>query len=156
EDCRRDAGPAPRTALQRSGARTSDRRGGTAKNYPPAAAKGVPMSPITTHVLDTAHGRPAQGVAVVLGRRSGEDVWTDLARGVTNADGRIMNLLPDGTVLEPGVYRLWFGTGNYFAALGVRGFYTEVQVIVHLEGTGGHYHIPLLLSPFGYSTYRGS
>jgi len=113
------------------------------------------MSPITTHVLDTSRGKPAQGVAVVLELRE-SDKWTELARGSTNADGRIANLLPAGTPLQAGIYRLCFATGDYFQAQGVRGFYPEVEVIVHIDDPSGHYHIPLLLSPYGYSTYRGS
>ena len=114
------------------------------------------MSRITTHVLDTARGLPAAGVAVVLDYRSDSGDWMELARGTTNADGRISDLLADGAVLRPGVYRLRFATGNYFLSLGLRGFYPEVQVMVSLEDPAAHYHIPLLLSPYGYSTYRGS
>ena len=113
------------------------------------------MSPITTHVLDTAQGRPAAGLAVVLELQRGGG-WTELARGTTNADGRITNLLPDGSPLQAGTYRLTFETGAYHRAQGVRGFYPQVQVVAEIDGAGGHYHIPLLLSPFGYSTYRGS
>lgn len=113
------------------------------------------MSPLTTHVLDTALGRPAAGVAVVLEMQH-DGGWTELARGTTNADGRIPNLLPDGTRLQTGTYRLTFETGAYHRAQGVRGFYPQVQVVADLDAAGGHYHIPLLLSPFGYSTYRGS
>jgi 5-hydroxyisourate hydrolase len=114
------------------------------------------MSPITTHVLDTARGRPAEGVAVVLDYQSTEGGWTELARGQTNADGRLMTLLPDGAPLPTGIYRLRFATGAYHAALGVSGFYPEVQVLFQIAGQGVHFHVPLLLSPFGYSTYRGS
>lgn len=113
------------------------------------------MSPITTHVLDTALGQPAAGIAVLLEIRRG-DGWVVLARGTTNADGRIPDLLPDGTRLETGTYRLTFETGAYHRAQGVRGFYPHVQIVAELNETAGHYHIPLLLSPFGYSTYRGS
>ena len=115
------------------------------------------MSPITTHVLDIAQGKPATGVAVVLEQRGEGDAWTERGRGTTNADGRLANLLPDDAVLTPGVYRLRFATGAYFASCGVRGLYPEVQVMIQLEApVGRHYHIPLLLSPYGYSTYRGS
>ncbi len=113
------------------------------------------MSPITTHVLDTARGRPAEGLPVILERQDG-DGWVELARGVTNADGRVPNLLPDGSKLRTGTYRLTFATGAYHQAQGVRGFYPYVQIVAELDENGGHYHIPLLLSPFGYSTYRGS
>lgn len=113
------------------------------------------MSPITTHVLDVARGRPAAGVAVVL-ERHGDDSWQELARGTTDADGRLRDLLPDGAALAAGVYRLRFATGDYFQSVGVTGFYPEVQVTVRIDDATGHYHIPLLLSPYGYSTYRGS
>jgi 5-hydroxyisourate hydrolase len=109
------------------------------------------MSTVTTHVLDTALGRPAAGVAVRL-ERPGEAA--PLASGTTDADGRIGALGPDG--LAPGVYRIWFGTGAYFARDGRRTFYPEVTVTFEVEDGGGHYHVPLTLSPFAYSTYRGS
>ena len=112
--------------------------------------------PITTHVLDTARGRPAGGVAVVLEFRGAEDGWTELACGQTNTDGRLTTLLPDGAPLPVGTYRLRFATGDYHAALGLRGFYPEVQVLFQIDEPGAHYHVPVLLSPFGYSTYRGS
>jgi 5-hydroxyisourate hydrolase len=114
------------------------------------------MSPITTHVLDTARGKPAAGVAVTLEQGDGRGGWKLLAHGVTNADGRVPNLLPDGAELSAGTYRLRFATGDYFRAQKVQGFYPEVQVVVAVEEPKAHYHIPLLLSPFGYSTYRGS
>ena len=114
------------------------------------------MSPITTHILDTARGRPAAGVTVILEQAAGDHAWTELARGTTDADGRLRDLLPDNAGLAGGVYRLRFGTGAYFRAQGVKGFYPEVQVAVELEPGVGHYHIPLLLSPYGYSTYRGN
>lgn len=112
-------------------------------------------SPITTHVLDTARGKPAAGIAVIL-EIGGLDDWTELARGVTDADGRIANLLSPDSVLPAGIYRLSFATGAYFRNLGVRAFYPEVRIVVQIDEAAGHYHIPLLLTPFGYSTYRGS
>jgi 5-hydroxyisourate hydrolase len=114
------------------------------------------MSPITTHVLDTARGQPAEGVAVVLEFQGGQGGWTELARGQTNANGRLTTLLSDGAPLSAGTYRLCFATGAYHASLGVRGFYPEVQVLFQIDDPGAHYHVPLLLSPFGYATYRGS
>lgn len=114
------------------------------------------MSPITTHVLDTARGRPAAGIRVSLERRGAGDGWASLAAGVTNVDGRIMDLLPDAPLLDPGTYRLTFETGAYFAAQGVAGFYPVVPVVFELRAAGDHTHVPLLLSPYGYSTYRGS
>jgi 5-hydroxyisourate hydrolase len=108
------------------------------------------MSGISTHVLDTALGRPAAGVAVALETVEGKE----LAHGVTDADGRIAALLPGG-VAATGNYRLRFATGDYFRGIGQSPFYPEVAVQVSLEA-GARYHLPLLLNPFGYSTYRGS
>lgn len=112
------------------------------------------MSQITTHVLDTARGRPAQGVPVLLERAAGKSSWKKLSRGVTDADGRVAVLLAEGIVLAPGTYRMTFDTGAYFRASKTKGFYPVVKVVFTLET--GRCHIPLLLSPFGYSTYRGS
>ncbi len=115
----------------------------------------APRSPITTHVLDTASGRPASGVPVVLEKQEGT-AWAVLGQGTTNDDGRIADLLPAGSRLVTGVYRMRFDTGTYFAQTGTGGFYPLVDVVFHVQDTDVHYHIPLLLSPFGYSTYRGS
>ena len=113
------------------------------------------MSPITTHVLDTARGRPAEGVGIVLERRSA-DGWSEEGRGATDADGRCRSLLPDGSGLDAGVYRLVFDTGAYFRARGQEAFYPSVSIAFEVRNPGEHYHVPLLLSPYGYSTYRGS
>ncbi|MGI9457782.1 MAG: hydroxyisourate hydrolase [Aeoliella sp.] len=111
-------------------------------------------SPITTHVLDTAVGLPAEGIAVdLLEELNG--TWTSLATGETNVDGRVTDLLPAGSI-EPGVYRIVFATGDYFGRTGSVGFYPQVTVEFEISDTNSHYHVPLLLSPFGYSTYRGS
>ena len=112
------------------------------------------MSQITTHVLDTSLGRPAAGVPLQLSRR-GDDDWTVLASGVTDADGRVGDLLDDSP-LPAGTYRMYFDTARYFELQGERGFYPWVEVVFEITGGGEHYHIPLLLSPYGYSTYRGS
>jgi 5-hydroxyisourate hydrolase len=114
------------------------------------------MSAITTHVLDTAAGRPAAGVPVTLEARDDAGVWREVGRGRTDADGRLRDLLPADFALREGAYRLTFDTGTYFAARGVEGFYTEVLVSFVVRDAGAHYHVPLLLSPYGYSTYRGS
>ena len=114
------------------------------------------MSAITTHVLDTAAGKPAQNVAVVVELGLGPDRWAELARGVTDSNGRIAEFEPPLGRLEPGAYRLRFVTNQYFGAMGVRTFYPEVHVVVQIDDPGQAYHIPLLLSPFGYSTSRGS
>ncbi len=111
-------------------------------------------SGISTHVLDTALGKPAAGVPVVLEAAEGTG-WRELARGTTDADGRVAALLPGGPPAA-GDYRVRFDTATYFAALGQPAFYPEVTVHVRFAAAGGKYHLPLLLSPFGYATYRGS
>ena len=107
---------------------------------------------ISTHVLDTARGHPAEGVPVVLARDGG-DGWEELASAVTDGDGRVRELLAGD--LHDGRYRLTFDTGTYFRVVGDAAFYPEVSVVFTVAG-GGHHHVPLLLSPFGYTTYRGS
>ena len=111
------------------------------------------MSGITTHVLDTSRGRPAAGVPVVL-ERAVESGWEPLGCGTTDGDGRVRDLLASAP--EDGRYRLTFDTGAYFRAVGEAGFYPEVSVTFVVGQAAEHYHVPLLLSPFGYSTYRGS
>lgn len=113
------------------------------------------MSQITTHVLDTTRGKPAANVPICLYHLDG-DKWAVLACGVTNSDGRIADLLCDSVTLAQGTYRMHFDTKSYFSALGEQGFYPFVDVVFELSAGGEHYHIPLLLSAFGYSTYRGS
>lgn len=110
---------------------------------------------ITTHILDTSRGRPASGVAVRLESESG-DGWTVIGTAVTNDDGRAAALVPDGVRLPPGTYRLTFEVGVYFNAHGVEAFYPRVHVVFLVVGTDRHYHVPLLISPYGYTTYRGS
>ncbi|WP_426492378.1 hydroxyisourate hydrolase [Hymenobacter sp. 102] len=112
------------------------------------------MSQITTHILDTTRGRPAAGVSIILsGQHPGN--WQELARGTTNADGRIPDLLPQGQTLPAGVYQLRFLVQEYFDALGTASFYPFVEIVFSVT-SAEHYHVPLLLNPFGYSTYRGS
>jgi 5-hydroxyisourate hydrolase len=113
------------------------------------------MSSITTHILDTSRGRPAAGVLVVLELRTDEG-YRELGRGVTDNDGRLRTLLSAAEPLTPGVYRLTFHTGPYFTGQGTQGFYPEVTVAFTVHDAGQHYHVPLLLNPYGYSTYRGS
>jgi len=112
------------------------------------------MSGISTHVLDTAKGRPAQGVRVVLERRSPEGGWVEAGRGITDENGRIARLLGNGEVLQAASYRLTFSTGEYFKPQEC--FYPEVTVPFDVRDPSAKYHIPLLLSPYGYTTYRGS
>ncbi|OUS28086.1 hydroxyisourate hydrolase [Thalassotalea sp. 42_200_T64] len=113
------------------------------------------MSQITTHVLDTTRGLPAQGLPITLYTQT-NDGWQQLASGVTNVDGRITGLLADEVVLAAGVYRMHFGTSTYFKANNENGFYPYVDIVFELDGGNSHYHIPLLLTAFGYATYRGS
>ena len=113
---------------------------------------------ISTHVLDTSRGVPAVGVAVILERLAGPEnsPTGELTRRKTDADGRIPELLPNGRPLALGRYRLTFDTGSYFAGAGIEPFYPAVVVTFNVRDVTQHYHVPLLLSPFGYSTYRGS
>jgi 5-hydroxyisourate hydrolase len=112
------------------------------------------MSQITTHVLDTSSGRPAGGININLYGRENEN-WKFIAEGNTDDNGRLGDLLkPDG-VLEKGIYKLKFETGLYFKEKKLKCFYPYVEIIFEID-TGEHYHIPLLLSPFGYTTYRGN
>lgn len=114
------------------------------------------MSHVTTHVLDAALGRPARDVPVRLEAATdpGRTDWRLIARGRTNHDGRVPDLGPDQ--LPAGYHRVVFDTAAYFTATGQRGFYPEVVIVFDLADEDAHYHVPLLLSPFAYSTYRGS
>lgn len=112
------------------------------------------MSPLTTHVLDVSLGRPAKGVPVTLDRR-GTNGFEPVASGTTDSDGRLRDLLPRDS-LTAGVYRLTFDTEAYFTAQNTTGFYPSVTVVFTVTHPDEHHHVPLLLSPFGYSTYRGS
>ena len=116
------------------------------------------MSAISTHVLDTSLGRPAAGVPVALEIAADDDPgrWQPHGGGTTDADGRVKHLLRAGAALADGAYRLTFDTGAYFAAHGVESFYPSVTVVFRVRDASQHHHVPLLLSPFGYSTYRGS
>lgn len=111
------------------------------------------MKSMSTHVLDTATGRPAQGIALVL-ERAFDDGHREIFRGETNSDGR--SALVEAGALEKGVYRLTFDTGRYFAANAGKGFYPKVQIDFEVDDASQHYHVPLLVSPYGFSTYRGS
>ena len=115
------------------------------------------MSAITTHVLDTARGRPAAGVPVRLEQRDGlRDEWTLVGRGETDADGRLRTLMPSDVRLGIGQYRLTFDTRTYFAGQSVPTLYPIVVIVFETTPGEAHYHVPLLLGPFGYTTYRGS
>jgi 5-hydroxyisourate hydrolase len=112
------------------------------------------MSTITTHVLDLSRGRPARGIPVVL-ERVGAPQSTVPARATTDADGRVKTFTPTPS-LQAGTYRLTFEIGSYFAAAGVEAFYPRVVVEFEVRDAAQHHHVPLLLSPYGYSIYRGS
>jgi 5-hydroxyisourate hydrolase len=112
------------------------------------------MSGITSHVLDTARGRPAADLKIELHKKSGDD-WKFVGAGMTDANGRCNSLLGDGP-FAAGTYRLTFDAGTYFKAQHVETFYAEIPVIFEVRDAQAHYHVPLLISPFGYSTYRGS
>ncbi len=112
------------------------------------------MSQITTHILDTTKGKPAAGVTIALLQQTG-DKWQEIARGKTNSDGRIADLLPREMQLAPGVYKMKFETQEYFVQDGTANFYPFVEIVFNVAGNE-HYHVPLLLNPFGYATYRGS
>jgi 5-hydroxyisourate hydrolase len=113
---------------------------------------------VSTHVLDTARGRPAKGVPVTLSHRGTDRRWSVVGRAVTDATGRVRELSEVGLSqggLAVGVYRLDFDTGAYFEAQGTSGFYPEVSVMFTVSDPSEHLHIPLLLSRFGYATYKG-
>ena len=113
------------------------------------------MGTLSTHVLDTSLGKPAAGITVVLESVAGTVLSNDvLGDGITDGDGRVGSIGPER--LEAGDYRLRFASGGYFSARGVEAFYPEVVVVFTIADADQHYHVPVLLNPFGYSTYRGS
>lgn len=109
------------------------------------------MSQITTHILDTTKGKPATGVSIILYNSAN----LELARGKTNEDGRIKDLIAEGEILQKGIYKLRFETRAYFEKEGIKTFYPFVEIVFDIQSSE-HYHVPLLLNPFGYTTYRGS
>lgn len=109
------------------------------------------MSTISTHVLDTSLGKPGAGIRVKLESKAGV-----VGSGVTDADGRVRDLVAPGVAITPGAYTLTFIVAEYFSAASRDSFYSEIAVTFQVGSTSEHYHVPLLLSPFGYSTYRGS
>jgi 5-hydroxyisourate hydrolase len=111
-----------------------------------------PAGTLSTHVLDSTTGRPAAGLAVALHELAATG-WQEVGAGITDADGRLRDWGPSS--FAPGTYRLTFATGPWFAELEHECFYPEAAVTFTVEGAG-HYHVPLLLAPFAYSTYRGS
>lgn len=113
------------------------------------------MTAITTHVLDTSRGRPASGIHVELESHDGH-AWQRVGQGVTDSEGRLRSLAPEDVPLAGGVYRLTFDTAAYFGAQNTAAFYPRVLIEFTVAEGESHYHVPLLLSPFGYSTYRGT
>ncbi len=112
------------------------------------------MSEITTHVLDTSRGCPAAGFQVGLQFKSG-DTWKTLGSGLTDGNGRCAGLV-GGPQLVAGTYRLLFNAGDYYRELHIDTFYSEIPIVFEVADPETHHHVPLLLNPFGYSTYRGS
>jgi 5-hydroxyisourate hydrolase len=114
------------------------------------------MSTISTHVLDTSRGATASGVAVCLEAQNNDESWTELSHAWTDSDGRVKPFFLVERPLGEGVYRLVFDTEPYFASLSVECFYPQVTVVFKVDDASQHYHVPLLISPYSYSTYRGS
>ena len=114
------------------------------------------MSGITTHVLDTSIGKPAAGIPVALERNTHSAGWQAVGEGITDIDGRLTGLLPAGEAFSAGHYRLIFETGPYFEQKDINCFFPRVTITFVVKNTQEHHHVPLLVSPFGYSTYRGS
>lgn len=112
------------------------------------------ISQLTTHVLDTSSGRPGADIMIKL-KQHRNNQWQTFSQGLTNNDGRCLDFLPPGKTLSPGNYKLVFDTGNYFLQSGSQTFFPEVEIQFTVLDDN-HYHVPLLISPFGYSTYRGS
>ncbi len=112
------------------------------------------MSQITSHILDTSKGKAVAGVRITL-YAGQNDEWTALCSGLTNEDGRVKDLIKSSEPLKVGIYKLRFETKDYFDAHQIPTFYPMIEIIVDIQTTE-HYHIPLLLNPFGYSTYRGT
>lgn len=114
------------------------------------------MSPITTHILDISSGKPAPGIPVVLEQKTHAAGWQVLAEGLTDIDGRINTLLSPTEAFMPGHYRLIFDASAYYLTLSVECFFPQVTISFVVKDPSQHYHVPLLLSRFGYTTYRGS
>lgn len=113
------------------------------------------MSQITTHILDTSIGKPAAGVPIRLEHQTDNGAWQIMAQAITNADGRVTDLLEKSAVLALGIYKIVFDTEGYFSRQNISGFYPIVEIQFYIRDAA-HYHVPLLLNPFGYATYRGS
>ena len=119
------------------------------------AAADTMKNPVSVHVLNLQTGIPTAGVKVELDQKAGDN-WTKLAEATTDAQGRIPALYPKDKMAQSGIYRVVFKTGDYYKSVNQQTFFPEIPVIFNLEKTDQHYHIPLLLSQYGYSTYRGN
>ena len=114
------------------------------------------MSTISTHILDTSRGTPANGVAVCLEAQNTDESWTELSHAWTDEDGRVKPFFLVDRPLTAGIYRLVFDTEAYFSGLNIDTFYPQVTLVFKVDDDAQHYHVPLLICPYGYSTYRGS
>ncbi|XP_053662373.1 5-hydroxyisourate hydrolase, partial [Anopheles marshallii] len=115
------------------------------------------MQKLSTHILDTTRGKPATEVPVTLHYRTSSQTWTKISTGITDSDGRFRSFFTEGqSALEKGVYKLHFDVGPYFRGRSVESLYPFIEIVFTVADPLQHYHIPLLLNPFGYSTYRGS
>ena len=154
---RRDPQRTAAAPRQQQRNRIARRRRRAAKNHTaaPGEIASIMTFPITTHVLDTSLGRPAQGVAVILQVQVSGAEWKEIARGVTGLDGRLTDLIAPGK-LAVGNYRLRFQTGAYFSARQAVSLYPYIEITIEVSDAAQHYHVPLLVSPYGYTTYRGS
>jgi len=114
------------------------------------------MSTISTHILDTSRGAPASGVAVCLEFQNTDESWTELSHAWTDTDGRVKPFFLVDRPVSNGTYRLVFDTEPYFSSLSISCFFPQVTVVFNVDEGSQHYHVPLLINPYGYSTYRGS
>jgi len=114
------------------------------------------MATISTHILDVALGAPAGRVAVGLAAQNTDESWTELSHAWTDEDGRVKPFFLVSEPVQSGTYRLVFDTESYFAGLEVNSFFPQVTIVFKIDDAASHYHVPLLISPYGYSTYRGS
>ena len=126
-----------------------------ASSVPAAFAAAPAANPLSVHVLDLQSGKPTAGIGVTLEARAG-DGWRELAAATTDAQGRVKGLFPKGQAMVAGDYRIVFRTGDFYRRLGQPTFFPRIPVEIHVDDPAQHTHVPLLLSPFGYSTYRGN